>query len=366
VVDSAKEKLRMRLLLQNVDLSLAAFNLELATEIRGPITVIFGPSGSGKTSLLDFIAGLRRANSAFVQLDNEVLTDTARQIHVPARRRGIGYVPQDLALFPHLSVRRNLLYGHRDGDSRFQFDQITELLGIRPLIDRGVTELSGGEKQRVALARALLCSPRLLLFDEPLANLDLQLKTKILPYLALIRDEFHIPILYVTHDRFEALSLASEVIVLMGGRIVQSGPAQEVFSRPANLQVADLLTVETIEPGEIIQSADDLFTVAVGQTQVHATGANLPPGIAKVFVCIHAEDVVLLKGREMAGSARNRLVGTVRSLTREGKLIRVDIDCGFLLAAFVTNQACEELGLKITDQVTALIKAPAVHLIPRN
>src|SRR5208282_1126132 len=142
----------MSLVLKNISLLLAPFTLEVEVEIHGRITVIFGPSGSGKTSLLDLVAGLRRAKSAFIQLDGEVLTDTAKGIMVPARRRGIGYVPQDLALFPHLSVRQNLLFGHRpDHNPKFKFEQIVELLEIGPLVPRGVTQLSGGEQQRVAL-----------------------------------------------------------------------------------------------------------------------------------------------------------------------------------------------------------------------
>jgi molybdate transport system ATP-binding protein len=218
------------LLLRNISMPLADFALDVNIEIRSPITVIFGPSGSGKTSLLDLVAGLRPAKSAFIQLDDKILADTSAGVFVPTRRRGIGYVPQDLALFPHLSVRQNLLYGHRpDGEKRFTLDHIVELLEIRPLVDRGVTQLSGGEKQRVALARALLTSPRLLLLDEPLANLDMQLKMKILPYLGRIRDEFQIPMLYVTHDRFETISLADEMVVLINGRTVQTGSVQEIL-----------------------------------------------------------------------------------------------------------------------------------------
>lgn len=356
----------MSLLLKDISLPLADFTLELSVEIRSPITALFGPSGSGKTSLLDLVAGLRRARSAFIQLDDEVLTDTGKGLLVPARRRGIGYVPQDLALFPHLSVRQNLLYGHRpDGNNRLTFDHVVERLEIGDLTHRGVTQLSGGEKQRVALARALLTSPRLLLLDEPLANLDMQLKRKILPYLARVRDEFRIPVIYVTHDRFETLSLADEMIVLVNGRMAQAGPVHEVFSRPANLDVAGILTVETIQPGRIIKIDDNLVTVAVGDTVLSAVEPDLPPGTTDVHVCIRADDVILLKGADTPGSARNHLAATVRSVAREGALMRVDLAGGFPLTAILTRQACEELALRPGDRVVALVKAPNVHLIPR-
>ena len=215
----------MRLVLKNIRLPLAEFALELDATLENQVTVLFGPSGSGKTSLLDLIAGLRRPLSAFVQLNDRVLTDTARKIALPPRSRGIGYVPQDLALFPHLSVRQNLLYGHNaraEATPLFTYDHVTELLEIRPLAQRGVTELSGGEKQRVALARALLTCPGLLLLDEPLASLDQVLKAKILPYLTRVRDEFKIPMLYVTHDREEVSGLCEEVLSLKRGRITGS------------------------------------------------------------------------------------------------------------------------------------------------
>jgi len=221
---------KMTLLLKNISLPLSPFTLEVDVEIHNRVTAIFGPSGAGKTSLLDLVTGLRRAKSAFIQLEDRVLTDTAKGLSVPTRQRGIGYVPQDLALFPHLSVRQNLLYGYdpNNGTSHlFTFDHIVTLLEIRPLIQRGVTELSGGEKQRVALARALLTSPRLLLLDEPLASLDKNLKARIIPYLARIRDEFRLPMLYVTHDPDEVQALCDEVLVIESGRIIGRCPTTE-------------------------------------------------------------------------------------------------------------------------------------------
>lgn len=226
----------MNLILKNIVLPLAHFSLELDVEIGSQVTAIFGPSGAGKTALLDLIAGLRRPQTAFIRLEDQVLTDTATGVQVPTRRRQIGYVPQDLALFPHLSVRRNLLYGYKNpagAGSLFNFDHVVQILEIESLAERWVDNLSGGEKQRVALARALLASPRLLLLDEPLASLDTGLKSRIIPYLGRIRDEFRLPMLFVTHDWSEVEALCHEVLILERGHLIRRGaPAQ--FNSGAN------------------------------------------------------------------------------------------------------------------------------------
>src|SRR5690349_20700423 len=166
---------KMKLSVQQVRLSLAEFDLELDFAIEQFPAAIFGPSGAGKTSLLDLIAGLRKPKQALLQLDDVVLTDRKAGVNLPARLRGIGYVPQDLALFPHLSVRQNILYGLKSGapaNPLFSLEHVVNVLDIQSLHERDVSRLSGGEKRRVALARALITSPRLLLLDEPLANLD--------------------------------------------------------------------------------------------------------------------------------------------------------------------------------------------------
>lgn len=222
----------MSLHLQKIILPLSGFVLELELELPHHVTGIFGPSGAGKTSLLDLIAGLRRATSALIRLDNLVLTDTAAGVTVPARHRGVGYVPQDLALFPHLSVRRNLLYGHHpeaESNPLFRLGHVVKILELDGLLDRGIARLSGGEKQRVTLGRALLASPRLLLLDEPLSSLDARLKNQILPFLKRVRDEFPIPILYVTHSADEVSALCDEVIVLDQGRVAERGTPGAVF-----------------------------------------------------------------------------------------------------------------------------------------
>jgi molybdate transport system ATP-binding protein len=354
------------LLIKNVSLPLAHFTLEVDLEVRHRVTAIFGPSGAGKTSLLDLMAGLRSARSAFIQLDDRVLTDTAENVFVPAHRRGIGYVPQDLALFPHLSVRGNLLYGRKSrgaDNPMFAFERVLEVLEIQPLVSRGVTELSGGEKQRIALARALLASPRLLLLDEPLASLDAPLKAKIIPYLARVRDEFQVPMLFVTHDRFEALALADEIVVLVDGQVRQTGPVLDVFTRPANAEVARLVAVETLQPGRITAVSDGLATVSVQRAILTALA---PPALQnEVFVCIRGEDVILQRETTAFSSVRNRLPARILSLRPEGALVRVELDAGFPLFALVTRPACAELGLQEGGNITALIKASAIHLVPR-
>jgi molybdate transport system ATP-binding protein len=220
----------MKLLLKDIVLPLSEFTLKVSAEITSQVTAICGPSGAGKTVLLDLIAGLRRPQSAFIQHDQRILTDIKSGVNVPARYRQIGYVPQDLALFPHFSVRKNLLYGCNsstaqatDNGHLFSYDHVTEVLEIQSLAERGTTHLSGGEKQRVALARALLTSPKLLLLDEPLANLDSGLKSRIVPYLTRIRDEFRLPMLYITHDLDEVRLLCEQVLMLERGRITSSG-----------------------------------------------------------------------------------------------------------------------------------------------
>jgi len=156
------------------------------------------------------------------------------------------------------------------------------------------------------------------------------------------------------------------MVVLINGRLAQTGPVNEVFSRPANLDVAGILTVETIQPGRIIKTVDDLVTVAVANTLLSAVEPNLPSGTTNVHVCIRADDVILLKGGNAPSSPRNHLPAIVHSVNREGTLMRVELDCGFRLAALLTKQACEELAVKSGDRVLALVKAPHVHLIPRS
>jgi molybdate transport system ATP-binding protein len=209
---AAPQKVLM-LRLTNILLPLATFDLAIDLELPKRVTAITGPSGAGKTSLLEVIAGLRKLNSGKIELNGTDLT------YLRPEKRAIGYVPQDLALFPHLSVERNIYYGGHGGP-QISAEHVIKTLQIEPLLRRRITEISGGEQQRVALARALLSCPKLLLLDEPLGSLDPDLKSKVLPYLCRVRDEFEIPMLYVTHDSAEAAMIAQETIALEKGKVV--------------------------------------------------------------------------------------------------------------------------------------------------
>jgi molybdate transport system ATP-binding protein len=219
----------------DVTKQLGEFSIEASFVSEGRVTGLFGASGAGKTSLINIIAGLLHPDRGIIAIDGETLDDTAKNLHIPAHRRRIGYVFQDARLFPHLDVRGNLDYGRRMNrlpDDPARRTRVTDLLDIGNLLDRRPGQLSGGERQRVALGRALLAQPRLLLLDEPLGSLDEERKLEILPYLVRLRDEANVPMVYVSHDAGEMRQLATQVVMLKRGRVTAFGGA-EVLPVPA-------------------------------------------------------------------------------------------------------------------------------------
>jgi molybdate transport system ATP-binding protein len=217
---------KLTMLRVDVAKQLGEFSLEAGFTSEGRVTGLFGASGAGKTSLINMIAGLLKPDRGMISLDGETLDDTEARVHVPPHRRRIGYVFQDARLFPHLDVRQNLDYGRRMNrlaDDPAQHKRVTDLLDIGQLLDRRPGKLSGGERQRVALGRALLSKPRLLLLDEPLGSLDEGRKVEILPYLVRLRDEANVPMVYVSHDPAELRQLATQIVMLRGGRVTALG-----------------------------------------------------------------------------------------------------------------------------------------------
>ena len=201
-------------------LTQGSFTLSIDERLTGRITALFGASGAGKTTTLDAIAGLRTPASGTICIGHRVVFASATRVNVPPYDRHVGYVPQDVALFPHMNVRRNVLFGRRPGQ-RLELQTVVSMLEIADLLEREVRELSGGERQRVALARALMSSPELLLLDEPLAAVDLERRRRILPYVERVRDELGVPVIYVTHDAEDVRRFADAVIVLEAGRVTR-------------------------------------------------------------------------------------------------------------------------------------------------
>ncbi|HEX5473860.1 MAG TPA: ATP-binding cassette domain-containing protein [Vicinamibacterales bacterium] len=210
-------------------LTQGSFTLQVSSRLSGRTTAIFGHSGAGKTTILDAIAGLRRPGGGRIAIEDRVVFDAAARIDLPPHLRRIGYLPQDIALFPHMNVRANLLYGRHPGASP-PLERVARMLEIGGLLDRRVARLSGGERQRVALGRALMSGPALLLLDEPLAAVDVPLRRRIVPYLERVRDEFALPIVWVSHDREEVRRLAEYVLVVDHGRVVRAGPPATVLA----------------------------------------------------------------------------------------------------------------------------------------
>lgn len=216
------------------------FNVNATFSAEGAgITALFGASGAGKTSIVNMVAGLSRPDTGRISINGKCLFDTARGIDLPPERRRIGYVFQESRLFPHLSVRANLTYGMRllkPSERYVDFDQVVELLGIAPILDRRPAKLSGGEKQRVAIGRALLCSPVLLLMDEPLASLDSERKSEVLPFIRRMSSDFATPMLYVSHVIDEIRHLADHMVLIKNGFVVASDRL-EVFDTNADLRL---------------------------------------------------------------------------------------------------------------------------------
>jgi molybdate transport system ATP-binding protein len=345
---------------------LGAFALGLAFTAGPGLTALFGRSGSGKTSIVNIIAGLVRPERGRVVVDGTVLLDTAQGIAVPKHQRRVGYVFQEARLFPHLTVRQNLLFGRwftPSGERRSTLEQIVSLLGIEALLERRPSALSGGEKQRVAIGRALLASPRLLLMDEPLAALDAPRKEEILPYIERLRDETKLPIVYVSHSVAEVTRLATTVVLMAEGRAVAVGPVAETLSRFSAAQVTDEGEAAAVLEA-VVAAHDERFqttTLRCGAGALTVPRLDLPPG-ARVRLRILARDVILGIVRPEGLSARNVLAGRVAELepTRGAvRDLRVDLAEGRLLAR-VTQRSFEELGLSPGREVFAIIKSVAI------
>lgn len=351
----------------DVALKLGAFDLDVAFENDFGITALFGASGSGKSTTINLIAGLARPDRGGIVLDGRTLVDTETGVFVPKHRRRVGLVFQDAQLFPHLSVRQNLLFGRwfaPPAERTITFDPVVDTLGIGHLLTRKPALLSGGEKQRVAIGRALLASPKILLMDEPLASLDTERKLEILPLIERLRDEFSIPIVYVSHAVEEVARLAARVVVLDNGRVVAMGAVEDVLGPGLSHTGVSRFARSSVITGRLsgVDAEYGLTEISHPAGTIWLTGRAGPVG-REARVVIKATDITLSTTRPSNLSVRTTLAGRVASIeTDDGPLAAVNIDLeGYgQLFALVTRKAIDELRLGRGDRVFALVKTVAL------
>lgn len=340
------------------------FTLDVAFEAPQGITVLFGRSGSGKTTVVNAVAGLLKPDAGRVALNGRVLFDTKSGLWLPPNRRRIGYVFQEGRLFPHLTVRQNLLFGRWFAPKdmpRADIDRIVEMLGIGHLLQRRPGGLSGGEKQRVAIGRALLSSPEMILADEPLTALDEARKAEILPYFERLRDETDIPVLYVSHAAAEVAQLATTVVVLQDGKTVQQGPAAQILSDP-NVMPTGVRSVGALLETRVKAHHPD------GLTELDAGGIPLfLPKIAQapgqmIRVRVAAHEVILSRQRPEGLSALNILPGTVQQIRAgdgPGAMVSLKTPAGRILAR-ITQRSARALELTEGAECFAVVKSVAI------
>lgn len=350
-------------------LALNHFDLDVDFEIPGRgITALFGESGCGKTTLLRCFAGLQKVHGGYLRVNEKLWQDAS--VFVPAHQRALGYVFQEASLFPHLNVRGNLDYGFRRTpvqERRLGFDEVVALLGIEPLLAQTPDTLSGGQRQRVAIARALLCSPKLLLMDEPLASLDLNSRAEILPYLEQLHDQLDIPVIYVSHSPAEVAQLADHLVLLDKGRVVASGPLNDMLTR------TDLLPAQQDEASAVIEGhitghdhEFQLTQVAIlkGQPGAHLSVAFRELAINHaVRVRILARDVSIALEKPQHTSITNvlpaRIVDITPSVKTAQALLRLDLG-GAIILARITRRSVAMLNLKPDMIVYAQVKSVAL------
>ena len=359
-----------------IDVTLRRGAFTLGFQLSGDFgsLALFGRSGSGKSTILALIAGLLRPDRGHIRLGGVTLVDTARGVFVPPHQRRVGFVFQESVLFPHFSVAGNLQYAERFGVARretrhaaapsgLDLDEVVKLLGLAPLLDRRPATLSGGERQRVAIGRALLSSPRLMLFDEPLASLDAERKLEILPYILRLRERAALPIVYVSHAADEVARVADTVAVIDSGRLQALGPPGEVLAPAWARGAGGFAAVSVIEAR--VRDYDEAYGLTLFD---HPAGLiALPgkigrPGDPHRFV-IRATDVALAVQRPRDVSFRTVLSGTIESIERDpGPIARIDIRLpgDERVVALITRKAVDELAIDTGDRIFAMVKATAL------
>jgi len=334
-----------------------AFQLNAEFKVVGKRTGVFGPSGSGKSTLMQVLSGLLKPEEGHIILDGVPLFHSQKGIHVPPEKRRIGVVFQHAHLFPHMNVKRNLMYGYKRtpaSERKISPESLIDVLGLGPLLERNVSKLSGGEKQRVALGRTVLACPRLILMDEPLTGLDQNLKYQIIPYLKRVLAEFDVPLMFISHSLKEMRLMTDEVLVFTKGTVEALLPIEDLARRnmvSGDRSYTNLITVKSPIP------RNDLWEYSWGGQNLILTE---PGQDGDNLFELSAKDITLFKRHPEASSARNLLSCTVTDIFGSGNRTGVVLSCaGETLVCQIVPEAAEELEIKKGGMVVAAIKASA-------
>jgi len=350
----------------------ANFALDVKFSVPPGVTMLFGASGSGKTTLLRCVAGLIRPDSGQIKIGERILFDSDARADVPIPQRKIGLLFQSLALFPHMSVAKNIEYGLNGLDrshAKQRTEDILKSFRISGVRKHRPNEISGGERQRVALARALVTDPRVLMLDEPLSALDYPTQSQIIDDLRAWNAARDIPILYVTHSQREVFALGERVISLENGKILSQGTPQDVLETPAHESLAQLAGFENFFDAAVISINHDSGTMLCrldgAATQVEVPLSRVEIG-SKIRIAIRAGDIIIAGEFPRPLSARNIVPARIISLRREGAMVIAEIDAGRTFEVHLTPGACESLVLKPERQVWLVIKTHSWRLVART
>ncbi len=346
----------------DIQLQRGNFDLEANLALQEPVTGLFGSSGSGKSTLLHIVAGLANPDQGWLKLGDNHLFHSRKRINVSPNKRKIGVVFQDSQLFPHMSIKQNLMYGYKRTEAkqrRFEKKEIIDLLEIGHLLDKRPQQLSGGEKQRVGMGRALLASPRFLLLDEPLASLDQGLKEQILPFLKRVKDELELPMVYISHSMEEILHLTEHLVVINKGRILGNGHFYDVIKADNIQHVASTLGLENILMVNIIEhdtlSGHTLVSLNGHQIILPLTSRYAPGETC--YISVRSNEIALAKQHIEFISIQNQIKGKIIAIEQHLSRITIMVDIGQVVAIDITPKAFAQLDFCQGSEVYCLMKS---------